>query len=228
MSDIRYFNFPVVLLQDFMTNTTTCLTKIMYYSLYSHALRLDEGDEMEKFQCAIDYYNVPLSCTVDLFFDAQDVHEFMPDNLPMTGINVDVFMRFFLNKKTDFEKITLLGFLAIKSIMGGKSYCKMTNAFWLSRMDGFAKTCDAELLTDAVSRYSSEYMTKKIKNELKDNWGLKSYSRYTRGFYVSFDMSLENLIKTAESDRTARKEKQKRLDEKALVQKVLQEIKAAS
>lgn len=71
-------------------------------------------------------------------------------------------------------------------------------------------------------------MTKKIKNELKDHWGLKSYSRYTRGFYVSFNMTLENLIKTAEADRTARKEKQKRLEEKALVQKVLREIKAAS
>jgi len=228
MSDVRYFNFPVVLLQDFMTDTGACLTKIMYYSLYSHTLRLDQGDEMEKFQCAIDYYNVPLSSTGGLFFDAQEIYEFMPDKTPMTGINLDVFMRFFLNKKTDFEKITLLGFLAIKSILGDKSYCKITNAFWLSRMDGFAKTCDTELLTDAVKRYSGEYMTKKIKNELKDHWGLKSYSRYTRGFYVSFNMTLENLIKTAEADRTARKEKQKRLEEKALVQKVLREIKAAS
>ncbi len=227
MSDIRYFNFPVVLLQDFMDNSKTSLKNILYYSLYSHSLRLDYGDEMERFRNAVEYYDVPVKNIDDEFFFAQELYDFTPANTPIVGLNTDIFWRFFLNKKTDFEKICLLGFLAIKSILGEKSYCKIDNRFWLSRMAGLPKSCDIDFLPDVFQKYSSEYMTKKIKNELKDNWGLKSYSRYTRGFYVSFDMTLENLVRTAEAKRKASKEKQKRLEEKELVQKVLQELKAA-
>ncbi|MDV6168684.1 hypothetical protein R1T16_09630 [Flavobacterium sp. DG1-102-2] len=227
MSDVRYFNFPVALLRDFMTDSQSVLKNILYYSLYSHSLRLDYGDEMERFKNAIDYYEMPIFPTPDVFYEAQDVYEFMPVNLPMVGLNTEIFLRFFLSTKSDYEKATLLGFLAIKSILGGKSYCKIDNRFWLSRMDGLSRSCDIYLLSDGIRKYSTEYMTKKIKNELKDNWGLKSYSRYTRGFYVSFDMSLENLVKTAEAARKAVKEKQKRLEEKALVQKALMEIKAS-
>ena len=48
--------------------------------------------------------------------------------------------------------------------------------------------------------FTSRYQLDKIKQELQLNWGLKYYSMKTRGFYVSFTMSLTELAKIAEKN----------------------------
>ncbi|MHA3786625.1 hypothetical protein ACX0HA_00330 [Flavobacterium hauense] len=227
MSDVRYFNFPVVLLQDFMTDSSNVLKNILHYAVYAHSLKLDYGDEMERLEHSLAYYGIPLEDMDAFFCKAESIYLSMPGAVPMTGINVDVFFSYFVNDKSEFEKICLLGFLAFKSIIGRKAYFKLDNKLWLSRMDGHPRSCGTDFLSKEVRKYSSEYMTKRIKNELKDNWGLKSYSRYTRGFYVSFELTLEDLVKVAEKNRKLVKEKQKRQEEKELVHKVLQELKTA-
>jgi hypothetical protein len=85
----------------------------------------------------------------------------------------------------------------------------MINKYWLSRMDGNPKTIkDFSELSPEIEKFSSEYQTKKIKRALRNGWGLVTYSRYCRGFYVSFKIPLMELILEAEKRRISTKEKQ--------------------
>ncbi|MFD2602021.1 hypothetical protein [Flavobacterium suzhouense] len=224
MSGTRYFNFPVALLQDFMANSQKCLNDIMYYSVYAHSARLNYGDEVLRIRQSVVHYGLPVNSSELIVLNGKLLYESIPKASPMSGISTKMFYEFLTNEKKEFEKICLLGFLALKSIIGKKPYCKVDNKFWLSRMAGNSKSVDLEQLPDIIKKYSSEYMTKKIKSELKKHWGLKSYSRYTRGFYVSFDMKFEALVNEVEMKRKGLKEKQLREAENAIVAKVLEKL----
>ena len=228
MSDVRYFNFPVVLLQDFMTNSSTVLKNILHYAVYAHAKKLTYADEVYRIRQSIVHYGLRADLAQTIAVNGKQLYETIPKSSPMCGINRKMFLEFRDNEKKEFDKICLLGFLAFKSIIGKKAYCKVDNKFWLSRMSGNAKSCETEQLPDSIKKYSSEYMTKKIKAELSDHWGLKTYSRYTRGFYVSFDMKLDALITAVEMKRKGLKEKQRREAEKEIVAKVLEKLHATA
>ena len=66
----------------------------------------------------------------------------------------------------------------------------------------------------------TEYKRNKIINKLQLDWGLKYYSRYTRGFYFSFKMSLEKLITIAESKRQSTRLKELKDKKKEILKKI--------
>lgn len=238
MSNQRYFNFPVCLLKDFLTNTKDCLNSIYDYSLYAYSRTMDVDDEynFEGFDDEIvEFARMDIACQ----FYGFDMYESQIDmqlmrgkreygdaefHAPKTGMSLDMFWDFYHNEKTEFEKVCLLAFLAMKSILGPKAHCKTDNRFLLSRMNGSAHSHDFEKLSGALKKYTTEYQIKKIKNELKSSWSLKTYSRYTRGFYISFDMKLETLIIHAEKNRKKSKQKARQLEEKAVIDKVLKKL----
>lgn len=234
MSNQRYFNFPVCLLKDFLTNTKDCLNNIYDYSLYAYSrtieLYVDNEDEeiveFGKMDSAVDFYGLDMYYSeIEMaLMRGKRVYSEAEFHAPKTGISLDMFWDFYKNEKTEFEKVCLLAFLAMKSILGPKSHCKTDNRFLLSRMNGSAHSHELEKLAEPLQKYTTEYQVKKIKNELKANWSLKTYSRYTRGFYISFDMKQEVLIYTAEKNRKKSKLKARQLEEKAIVEKVLKKL----
>ena len=74
-------------------------------------------------------------------------------------------------------------------------------------------------LDKRLKSFFNEYQTVKIKKELRDNWGLVYYARYTRGFYVSFKMELDALVFEAEKRRKSTREKQYRTAEMQALEK---------
>ena len=190
----KYFNFPVPLLQRFLEDKRKVLDDICDYAIYAHSLNLDDGTPEERIRESIDFFCVKIPCSeIDQIIKGKEImKKFSVKNPPMVGINLNFFWDFYDNNKTDFEKVTLLGFLAVKSILQQKSYCKITNNFWLSRMDGKAK-CINEVyeLSEPMKKYANIYQTRKIKSELERNWNLKTVAG--RGFNVSFKMSIDDL-----------------------------------
>ncbi|MDG4944981.1 hypothetical protein NMK71_01005 [Weeksellaceae bacterium KMM 9713] len=211
--DQRYFNFPIVLLAGYLDDHRKVLDDIVDYCLYEQSLGLEDEDEddLEKFSIVADYNYIQIGDPEKSFSNGKGLYESIPYNTAKVGLSLRIFWDFYKNQKPEFENVCLLAFLAIKSILHNKPYCKVTNKFWLSRMDGKSKS--VKELTDLSSRmqkYSTEYQTKKIKYELIESWGLIHYSRYTRGFYVSYKLSLEDLIFHAEKQRKKYREKQQR------------------
>lgn len=229
MNDIKYFNFPVQLMQGFMLDYKKVLDNICDFAVYEHSLKLEYGTEKEKMESSANFYNLTLGSVKKALYNGKLLYDSIPKNSPYVGLSLPIFWDFYNNHKSEFDKICLLSFLAIKSILGEKPFCKITNLYWLSRMDGKTKSVNSEFeLSNEIRKYENEYQTSKVKRALSNNWGLVTYSRYTRGFYISFTLTLKQLIFEAEKRRKSTKEKERKEQEKKLVKEVLEELKRRS
>jgi hypothetical protein len=235
-SNQKYFNFPIALLEGFLKDDANVLNDIYDYATYVKAVSYYEKEGFEWVENEVaekavslsdSFYGIKTGDKTKAYENGMQLFNSIPSKTPMAGINIDVFFDYFENSKTDFEKVCLLAFLSIKSILQNKAYCKITNKYWLSRMDGKAcsiKTEDKrnfEGLSKEIKDFSNEYQTKKIKAELENNWGLSSYSRYNRGFYVSFKLDINALVYEAEKRKKSTKEKQTKLSKELALKKAL-------
>lgn len=225
-NDERYFNFPIQLLKGFMIDDTGVLNNICDYAIYENSLKLVLGEsELENMKDSAKFFNLTLGSEKKSLENGKSLYNNLPQISPKVGLNLSIFWDFVQNDKSEFDRICLLGFLAIKSILQKNTYCKIDNKFWLSRMDGKPKSVnDYSELSNEIREYANEYQTKKIKTALRDNWGLVTYSRYTRGFYISYSLTLEQLIYEAEKRRKATKENQYKQQEKEALKNVLERL----
>lgn len=232
MSDERqYFNFPVQLLKGIFKDKQGVLNSILYFALYAHSLKINNGErflrtevntDLKDFLTSAKYFNVTLGDGKNAYNKGRELFNSIPNDSPTTGLNTSIFWDFYKNHKSDLEIACLLAFLAIRSILGMKSYCKITNAYLWARMDGKSKTIeDVSELSPDVARYAKEYQTKKIKETLRNDWGLKYYSYHTRGFYVSFDLELGKLVFEAEKRKKKSKDNDYKRREREAREKAL-------
>lgn len=208
----KYFNFPIVLLEGFLINHIKCLNDIIRYAIYVYSIKNYNGDIEE----AENFFGIKLRDKDKIIRNGKYLYECLPDGLPKVGISKDIYYDYQNNGKTEFEKVTLLAFLAIKSILQDKPYIAMNNNYLFARMDGKRQSIknDSELSPE-LAKYKNEYQAKKIKNELILGWGLKHYAGHTRGFYVSFKMPLVELIFQVEKNKKSNKLKEQKEKEEA-------------
>lgn len=226
-NDEKYFNFPIQLLNGLMIDTKKVLNNICDFAIYENSLKLEYDTDLEKMKTSASFYKLNLNNVSNSLKNGKILYNNIPENSPKVGLSISIFWDFYKNDKTEFDKICLLAFLGIKSILGIKPYCKMDNKYWLSRMDGKPKKINDYLdLSVEVRKFANEYQTAKIKKALRNNWGLVTYSRYCRGFYVSFKITLKQLVLEAEKRRISTKEKQYKEKEKETLKEVLELLKA--
>lgn len=208
----KYFNFPVVLLEDFLVDHVKCLNNILDYAMYDYC----EKYSIDDVKRAARFFGVKLGDESKTYRNGNELFDSVPEGLPKVGINKDIFFDYYDNPKVEFQKVTLLAFLAIKSVLQNKPYCNLDNNYLFARMDGKSHSIknDSELSKELI-KYKNDYQSVKIKNELILNWGLIHYAYYTRGFYVSFKMSLEDLIFQVEKKKRSNKLKKQKEKEKA-------------
>jgi len=210
----KYFNFPIVLLEGFLIDHKKCLNDIIDYAMYAYCEKYDTDDVKR----AARFFGVTLGNEFSTYRNGNELFDSVPEGLPKVGISKEIFFDYYKNEKTEFQNVTLLAFLAIKSVLQNKAYCKLDNNYLFARMDGKSHTIknDSELSKELL-KYKNEYQSVKIKNELKLNWGLIHYAYYTRGFYVSLKMSLEDLIFQVEKKKKSNKLKEQKEKEKAAI-----------
>lgn len=229
-----YFNFPIQLLSGFMVDSEKVLNNIMDYAVYRHSLNLEFGSDSQKIKDSASHFGITLGNASETRKKGSLLFDSIPEKSPIVGIGKTILFEFYKNEKSEFEKICLLGYLAIRSILGTKEYCLTNNSLWLARMDAQSKAVKAEKfvlpneydiqLSVEINKYAKEYQTKKIKAELRNNWGLVTYSRFTKGFYISYKLELKALIIIAETRRKSNAEKEFKLKEKELIKEVLKKL----
>ncbi len=228
--EVKYFNFPVQLLNDFLVNPQKCLSDIARYSVYAHSLKMTNAKELDRFTTGAAYYNIQFHNIKMALNDGKVLYDSISSKSPMTGINTKIYWDFYSNEKTEYDKMCLLGFLALKSIVQKKAYCKTNNQLWLARMSGKIKWDSAESLPECMMKYVKTrdailYHTSKIKTDLEINWGLVSYSHRTRGFFISFKMSRKDLAFQAENKKHSNKVKRLKEQNKQAREDALLRIK---
>lgn len=222
-----YYNFPVCLLEGFLTDSETVLCDILYYVIYARSLTLEHSNVDNRFKYSADSLNVSLGGNIiNKRKRGQEIYDSIPDKVPRTGIKSEMFWAFYKEDQSEFNKVCLLAFLGLKSIIGAKTYARSSQRLLLARMDGKDKSVDDySELSIHIHKYATRRLIDKIILTLRLDYNLKYYSRYTHGFYVSFDLELEKLIEIAETKRISNQQKKLKEEEKELREKILKKLK---
>ena len=140
-------------------------------------------------------------------------------------VSIELLKKFRKLDKNEYDIDQFVAFLAIKSIIGTKEYCKTNKELILARMLGFNSSKDIMNTTKSntnskriLEKYSKRYHFDKLVETLQLNWNLKHYSYHTRGIYFGM-IKLEKLIFSVETEKhkgQILKNEQKALREKAL------------
>ena len=179
MSKETYYNFPIHLLKGFLIDSDKCLNDIILYSVYVNSLNIESGTELERVELTLKSFG--LSGNVkEICKSAAKIYTNTPAKSAMSGINSKIIYDYRTNFKTDFDKVCLLAFLAIKSIIANKAYCKIDNNFLWSRMDGNTKSVDVSELSDEVKVYANRYQIDKIKKELEEKYGFAFFFDFVK------------------------------------------------
>ena len=226
MSKQKFFNFPIMMMQGVLEgwkDKDEFLRDLLYYHIQSHAEKLEDLNEYEEtseqlFRRSAEYWNVTMEGSISSRLQrAVSLIEDFGGAKVFVGISTDVFWNFYNENKTDFEWECLAAFLALKSILGNKTFCKSNNGLLYARMSGY-ESADVNSIT--LSRFHRD----KIIQELEDNWNLKYYSRYTKGFYFGFDIGINDLVFEAEKRRKSTKEKLRNDEKKKALAEALKRL----
>ena len=194
----EYLTFPVVLLKCAHVDIKGTVDSVFNYCLFERCISM-VGTQDEQIKVAAKDLKVKFGNAKKSYEEGRILFDTIPTNSPKTSIRHDMLFDYYGNSKTEFEVITFIAFAAIRSILQRQPYTKITNEYLIGRMAGNNKP--GEPIPDGILKYNNRYQLDKIKLDLQLNWGLKLYGNHTRGFYVSFSMSLESLIKQAELRR---------------------------
>ena len=244
MKKPNYINFPIMLLDNFLDEPASCFGNILDYGLYEHSLKLEGiGDDFERFDNITDefdeplfrfkrsaaFFGVTLGNLEKSFANGQLLYDSMdPTKPPKAGIKLSVYWDFYDNMRSKkmIDVMCLLSHLAFNSIIGGKSKWKKTNNFLrYSRMNGDRRTTPKTNWHPLIQKYHSEYYYSKINELLSLSWGLKYYGRYTKGFYISYKLSFEELVNIAEDRRLANRIKENEENRKRMIDEILRKRK---
>ena len=190
----RYFTFPVTLLQGAFEDVCEVCCNIITYCCYRIGIGMESSTNLGKMKAAAKYFEMEFSDPDQAYQNGLKIFQTTPDRTPMTSIKKELVLDFYKNNKNEFQIAVFLAFCSIRSILQTKPYCKAVDVYLLSRMNGNAKMCEDYLSHPILKKYSSRYFLNKLKEELINNWKMKYYAKKTRGFYVSFDLSLDELV----------------------------------
>lgn len=218
--DDKYFNFPIQLMKA-APNAHRFCDDVMDYCIYAHSRALGGPNAIRD---AAKYFDITISSPAQIERNGRELYNSIDLPAPMTGISHDLLFTFYKEHKTEHEIAALMAFLAIKSILGKKSYCRVTNEHLLSRMAGFASDKTMDELPEYLKQYTSRRKMNSLKMELQRNYRLKIYARYTRGFFVSFTLSLEELIREVEMKRKRYYEQNLKNSTSAAVTRVINQL----
>lgn len=190
------YNFPISMLRGFMAETDSVLDSILDFNIWQEYEKC-EDIEVVKTRLGITISNKDKT----LESGKRLSKKYRYDGYPWTGISHKLFWEFFREDRSDFDKAALLGFLAAKSLIGGKPYYKLTNQSVLQkRMAGYKEKDRCEIPKE-LKHFTTRWFFDRIKLELKENFGVVIYANHVRGMYISTSLSLEQLAVEAEENK---------------------------
>lgn len=207
----------------------------IWYTAYDVSRSQRGYNDEERMSNALRLLNIEPKNLRQFTRTAKEVFDEYANEKVMTNVPTTTIFDFLLKPKTDAEVDQLLGFAALKSIVGMKNYTKVTDRYFLSRMAGLDKALnvknireikDIPGIPERVRRLATEYQLKKLKGELRTHWGLKHYGRYTRGWYFTFkrEISQQALIEIVERRRKSNIEKRHKEEDRAAIERALSKI----
>jgi hypothetical protein len=160
----------------------------------------------------------------DIFDWAMEMEKQIPPKSPMVMIGQDKLREFYSEEKTELEIMTFAVYLAIRSILGTKKFCRTTKEMILARAFGFRNMEELAKNPPALfEKYSNRYWIDKVLSEVSGGgWNIHVYStkKGLRGLYIGAGISadeFENYVAEmmkAKDSKHRKKVMNKRIEEK--------------
>jgi len=180
-----------------------------------------DNNFMEK---AIEFYQIRQACSRDLLnitcnFDyvlkhGKEIEKTIPEGEPYPSINKSLFFDFRDHEKTEFDMMQFACYIAIRSILGEKPYCRTNKEMILCRAFGYKSNKELPatmnpVIKELFDKYNKRYHIDRILQSLELNWNILIYSHNIRGLYIGLSkkITLESMIVQAET-----KKKKKQID----------------
>ncbi len=87
-NDIKYFNFPIQLLENFLNKHLDVLTDILDYAVYTHSLKLEYGTALKRIEVSANYFNVQLGSAKRVLDNGKLLSDSISENSPKVGLNL--------------------------------------------------------------------------------------------------------------------------------------------
>ena len=194
-----YIQFPLFLMRDFFSDTRQTINKMMCYGYCRFCEKT--GLELSQFVARN---------SEEVRKIANDVEQLIEKGEPMPMINIKHLLDYIGRDKSEKEKAQLAAYIAIRSIIGKRQYCKTNKLHIIARMFGYASyKIIPELITQAtkelMTKYSNRYHYEKTLQELELNWHVVTYGYHVHGLYVGVNVSLDTLSLAAETRKRKNK-----------------------
>jgi hypothetical protein len=221
----KYFNCPVSLLKDFVVDTNNVLDNIMDYNGYSYLIKYFKSNGItreikeEDLKMAGDFFYIQFGNYEKSLSNGEWIYKKHEKEPNIIQINNHLLFDYYKNDKTEWQKILLLAYLSLKSIIGNNVIAKTNNLMMLSRMNGdFKRLKSDDKLKSIIKKYSSKYYCNKMREQLALSFGLNYIGIRQRGFTFSFSLSIDKLkdeiLENGEQAKRKRlREEQKRINE---------------
>ena len=165
------------------------------------------------------------------FERAKEIEKKVQKNEPMPMISKSHLFNYRDNEKSEFDLAQFSAYIAIRSILGVKPYCKTNKKHIVSRMFGYASHKHLpnkmnKVNKDLLNKYSNRYHIDKVLQALELNWNVITYSRNMRGLYVAIGnkITIENLVMTAETNKRKTQIKELKNKKQAAYELALQQL----
>ena len=220
MNSDKYLNFPLPILKEFdlTEDSKKGIKDIFNVGIYLYSQTLS-GTDLKKYRDSAKFLHIiPGNLKRDLSEAQILLNKLKGRNYPLIGIKTKMVFDYQNNPKTEDEWINLCVFLAIRSILGNKPYCKTNKAMIHARMFGYNKPDDLpNKLNPLQEKFKKRYPMDKVLDELEINWHLKRLWNHNRGFYLSFDLSLKELAEISEDNKFNKKKHNLRLEKQKAI-----------
>lgn len=188
--DSQYFHFPIDLLQE--TEINSIIYQAIVYAVYARVK--SNGYEDDDFASEADSMGVTFNDEKSAMLDGKELYDYLSGR-PHVGVTDKILNDFYGNStKKPFEIDCFRAFCATRSIIGSKSHSKTNKDLIYARMFGYASFAEVpDGLPTHFEQYQKRYHMDKVLKKLQHDWYLKLVSNKSRGQYISYEMSLEDL-----------------------------------
>jgi len=187
---------------------------------------------IEFYQMQLSYSSLEITGNIqNCLKKGKEIEEQIPIGEPMPMISKSLLFDFRDNEKKEIDLIQLVSYIAVKSILGVKSFVKTNKMHIVCRMFGYSsvKHLPVKMPTNINSlflKYSHRYHIDKVLTQLELNWNVLTYSNNIRGMYVAMSnkINIEQLVLSAETRKHKNRIAELKRQKKEATAKALEQL----
>jgi hypothetical protein len=164
----------------------------------------------------------------------KEIERTTPKGEPYPSINIKRIFEFLEQEKTEFDLMQFACYIAIRSILGKKPYCRTNKEMILCRAFGYnsVKHLPATMnpvIKELFDKYKKRHHIERILQSLKLSWNILIYGRNVHGLYIGLknlkkNITLANMISYAETKKKKNQIAELKKQENEAREKALQQL----